>query len=141
MDFMTSFKICGSGLAAQRAKMDVVTSNLANVSTTRTAEGGPYKKKSVTLSTEDVENRFGTTMQDALKSVKVEAITEDPNAVKMTYDPSHPDANAKGYVAMPDINLVTEMADMIAAGRAYEACVTSFDATKNMYMKTLEMGK
>jgi flagellar basal-body rod protein FlgC len=141
MDFMTSFKICGSGLAAQRAKMDVVTSNMANVSTTRTAEGGPYKKKSVTMSAEDVETRFGTTMQDALKSVKVDAVTEDLNAVRMTYDPSHPDANAKGYVAMPDINLVTEMADMIAAGRAYEACVTAFDATKNMAMKTLEMGK
>jgi len=141
MDFMTSFKICGSGLAAQRAKMDVITSNMANVSTTRTEEGGPYKKKSVALAAEGIENNFDSTMKDALKTVKVEEVTEDPNAVKMMYDPSHPDANAKGYVAMPDINLVTEMADMIMAGRAYEACVTAFDATKNMSLKTLDIGK
>jgi flagellar basal-body rod protein FlgC len=141
MDFLTSFKICGSGLAAQRAKMDVIASNLANVSTTRTEEGGPYKKKSVALAAESIENHFDAAMKDALNTVKVEEVKEDPNAVKMTYDPSHPDANASGYVAMPDINIVSEMADMIAAGRAYEACVTAFDATKNMSLKTLDIGK
>lgn len=141
MDFMTSFKICGSGLAAQRARMDVITSNLANANTTRTDEGGPYKKKSVTLAAEGVENHFDATIKDALKSVKVEGVTEDPNAVKTVYDPSHPDADAKGYVAMPNINMVTEMADMIMASRGYEACVTAFDATKNMTLKTLELGK
>lgn len=138
---MTSFKICGSGLAAQRAKMDVITSNLANVSTTRTPEGGPYKKKTVALTAEGIESHFDSTIKDALKTVKIEGVTEDPNAVKMVYDPAHPDADAKGNVAMPDINVVTEMADMIMASRAYEACVTAFDATKNMTLKTLEMGR
>jgi len=138
---MTSFKICGSGLAAQRAKMDVITSNLANVSTTRTAEGGPYKKKTVSLTAEGVEGHFDSTIKDALKAVKIEGVTEDPNAVKMVYDPAHPDADANGNVAVPNINVVTEMADMIMASRAYEAVVTAFDATKNMALKTLEMGR
>lgn len=141
MDFMTTFKICGSGLAAQRAKLDVITSNLANASATRTAEGGPYKKKTVLLATEAVEGRFDSVMTDAIKSVKVDAVTEAPNAVKMVYDPSHPDADKNGYVAMPDINVMTEMADLITTSRSFEANVTAFDATKNMALKTLEMGR
>jgi len=141
MDFMASFKICGAGLAAQRAKMDVITSNLANVNSTRTDEGGPYKKKSVALRAEAVESPFDSAIKDAIKTVTVEEVTEDPTAVKMTYDPSHPDADANGYVAMPNINIMTEMADMIMAARGYEACVTAFDSTKNMTLKTLEMGR
>lgn len=141
MDFMTSFKILGSGLAAQRAKMDVINSNLANVNTTQTPEGGPYKKKTVALAAETVEGHFDSTIKDAIKSVKVEAVTEDPNAIKKIYDPAHPDADASGYVATPNINIVTEMADMIMTSRNYEACVTAFDATKNMTLKTLDMGR
>jgi flagellar basal-body rod protein FlgC len=141
MDLITSFKICGSGLAAQRAKLDVVTSNLANVSTTRTPEGGPYRKKTVALSAENVEGNFDSAIKEAVKSVKVDEVKEDPNGVKMVYDPTHPDADAKGFVAMPNINIMTEMADMIAASRAFEACVTAFDSTKSMALKTLEIGK
>jgi flagellar basal-body rod protein FlgC len=141
MDFLTSFKICGSGLAAQRAKMDIITSNLANVNTTRTTEGGPYKKKTVALATEELENHFDATIRDAVKIVKIDGISEDPNPVKMVYDPSHPDADDKGYVAMPNINVISEMVDMVTVSRAYEAVVTAFDATKNMALKTLEMGK
>lgn len=140
MDVNRSFKICGSGLAAQRAKMDVVSSNLANISTTRTPEGGPYRRKAVALSAEEVGGRFDSSLKEAVQSVKVDEITEDPK-VKMMYDPAHPDADAKGFVAMPDINLMSEMADMIAASRAFEACVTAFDATKSMALKTLEMGR
>ena len=141
MDLITSFKICGSGLAAQRAKLDVVASNLANVSTTRTPEGGPYRKKSVALAAEKVDGSFDSVMRDVVKSVRVVEVREDPNGIKTVYDPSHPDADAKGFVAMPNINIMVEMADMIAASRAYEACVTAFDATKNMTLKTLEMGR
>lgn len=140
MDVNRSFKICGSGLAAQRAKMDVVSSNLANISTTRTPEGGPYRRKAVALSAEEVGGRFDSSLKEAVQSVKVDEVTEDPK-VKMMYDPAHPDADAKGFVAMPDINLMSEMADMIAASRAFEACVTAFDATKSMALKTLEMGR
>ena len=141
MDLITSFKICGSGLAAQRAKLDVVTSNLANVSTTRTPEGGPYRKKTIASAAENVKGNFDSTMNGAVQSVKVDEVKEDPTSIKRVYDPGHPDADAKGFVAMPDINVMMEMADMIAASRAYEACVTAFDSTKNMVQKTLEMGR
>jgi len=141
MDLITSFKICGSGLAAQRAKLDIITSNLANVNTTRTPEGGPYRKKTIALSAENVDQNFDSTLKDIVKSVRVDEIVDDPNGIKMVYDPAHPDADAKGFVAMPNINVMAEMADMIAASRAFEACVTAFDSTKNMTLKTLEMGR
>jgi flagellar basal-body rod protein FlgC len=141
MDLTTSLKICGSGLAAQRAKLDIVTSNLANVSTTRTPEGGPYRKKTIVLSSEAINDNFDTKLRDILKSVKIDEIKDDPNGIKMVHDPAHPDADAKGFVAMPNINIMVEMADMITASRAYEACVTAFDATKSMTLKTLEMGR
>jgi flagellar basal-body rod protein FlgC len=137
MDFLTTFKICGSGLAAQRAKMDVIVSNLANINTTRTPEGGPYKKKAIVFSSEPVKESFN----DTLQMVKVEGIVQAKGSIKKVYDPAHPDADAEGIVAMPDINTVSEMADMITANRAYEACVTAFDATKNMALKALELGK
>jgi len=137
MDFLTTFKISGSGLAAQRAKMDVIVSNLANINTTRTEEGGPYKRKVVVFSSEPVKESFN----DILQMVKVEEIVQVEGSIKKVFDPSHPDADAEGNVSMPDINTIAEMADMIAANRAYEACVTAFDATKNMALKTLELGK
>lgn len=141
MDFMTAFKISGTGLAAQRAKLDVISSNLANVGTTRTAEGGPYRRKTLVLSAEPVEGKFDESIKDALKTVKIDAISEDPKPVRSVYDPAHPDADANGYVAMPDINVMSEMADMLAASRAYEAGVTALDATKNMTLKTLDIGR
>ena len=137
MEFLTAFKICGSGLAAQRAKMDVIVSNLANINTTRTPEGGPYRRKTIVFSSEPVNGSFN----DILRMVKVEAVMEDKESVSMVFDPAHPDADADGIVAMPDINTVAEMADMITANRAYEACVAAFDATKNMALKALEIGR
>lgn len=137
MEFMPAFRICASGLAAQRAKMDVIVSNLANINTTRTPEGGPYRRKIIVFSSELLTDSF----DDIMRMVKVESIVEDKASVKRVFDPAHPDADEKGIVAMPDINTVTEMADMITANRAYEACVTAFDATKNMALKALELGK
>ena len=141
MEFLTAFNICGSGLAAQRAKMDVIISNLANVNTTRTPEGGPYRRKIIVFSSEPVKGSFDEDLEDALRLVKVKDVVEDKDSIKMVFDPVHPDADEKGFVATPDINTVTEMADMIMAHRAYEACVTAFDATKNMAQKALELGK
>jgi flagellar basal-body rod protein FlgC len=140
MDFMASLKICSSGLAAQRVKMDVITSNLANVETTKTSEGGPYKKKTVVLSSEPLADNFNAALRDAVRTVKVEKIEED-GAVRTIYDPTHPDADGKGFVAKPNISLVMEMADMITTSRNYEACVTAFDATKSMVLKSMEIGK
>jgi flagellar basal-body rod protein FlgC len=141
MDFQTAFKVSGSGMAAQRARLDVAAANLANAGTTRTPEGGPYRKRAVVLAAEGVEGRFNSVVDEALRAVKIEGIVEVEGAVKQVYDPAHPDAAADGYVAMSDINVLKEMADLITASRSYEACVTAFDATKNMTLKTLEMGR
>ena len=137
MDFQNSFRVCGSGLSAQRAKMDVIISNLANINTTRTPEGGPYKRKVIVFSSEPIKESF----EDILQMVKVANVVENKQGIKKIFDPAHPDADENGFVAMPDINTVTEMADMIMANRAYEACVTAFDASKNMALKALELGK
>jgi flagellar basal-body rod protein FlgC len=141
MDFNTNFKICGSGLAAQRAKMDVISSNLANAGTTKTEEGGPYRRKTVVLRAENIDEPFDKTLRGALSEVKVDQVAEDPSPMKSVYDPAHPDADAKGFVLLPNVNAITEMAEMINVGRNYEAVVTAFDATKNMALKTLEIGK
>ena len=137
MDFMAAFRICGSGLAAQKAKMDVIISNLANINTTRTPEGGPYRRKVIVFASEPVLDSF----DDTLQMVKTAGIAEDHESIKTIVDPTHPDADERGIVTMPDINTFTEMADMITANRAYEACVTAFDATKNMALKALELGR
>jgi flagellar basal-body rod protein FlgC len=141
MDYSVAFKICGSGLAAQRAKMDVITSNLANVDTTSTPEGGPYKRKVVSFTAEPVQQGFERKLKDALNMVKVGDIGVSNEGFKKVMDPGHPDADATGFVTMPNVNVVSEMADMIMANRAYEACVTAFEATKNMALKTLELGR
>jgi flagellar basal-body rod protein FlgC len=143
MDISTSFKVCGSGLAAQRTKMDIIASNLANADVTRTADGGPYRKKIVVLSSEPlpVKEAFDNVLGDAINAVKVAEITEDTSPPKMVHNPSHPDANANGYIALPNVNVVSEMAEMIIVSRAFEAMATAFDATKNMALKTLEIGK
>ena len=141
MEVDSSFSLCGSALTAQRAKMDVITSNLANADVTRTAEGGPYRRKNVVLESEPVKEGFDSTLKNALRAVKVAEITEDTSPPKMVHNPSHPDADKDGYVAMPNVNIMAEMADMITVSRSYEAMVTAFDATKNMALKALELGK
>jgi flagellar basal-body rod protein FlgC len=139
MDISATFKICGSGLAAQRTKMEIVAENLANVTTTRTPEGGPYKRKVVNLSAENIS--FKDQMHDVVKEVKVDSIQESTLGMKAVYDPTNPDADKNGNVTMPNVDLMREMTDMIMAARAYEAVATAFDATKNMMLKTLELGK
>lgn len=143
MDFLTSFRICSSGFAAQRSKMDVIASNLANVSTTSTPEGGPYRRKIAVFSSENVNKKFsfGDKLRDAVQEVSLKEVIQDWADAKKVYNPSHPDADEQGNVEMPNVNVVTEMTDMITASRAYEACVTAFDATKNMALKTLDIGK
>ena len=139
MDLSTTFKVCGSGLAVQRTKMDIVAENLANVTTTRTPEGGPYKRKVVNVSAENIS--FKDQMRDAIKEVKVDSIEETTLGMKTVYDPGSPDADKNGNVLMPNVDVMREMTDMIVAARAYEAVATAFDATKNMALKTLELGK
>jgi flagellar basal-body rod protein FlgC len=141
MDFMTSFKICGDALATQRARMDVVASNLANASTTKTPEGGPYRRKVVSVSSQEVAGSFEDALKDSVRSVRIDAIQEDKQGFRKVYDPSHPDADDKGVVMMSNVQPIVEMAELIAVNRSFEATVTAFDAAKNMALKTLEIGK
>jgi flagellar basal-body rod protein FlgC len=141
MEFFTAFKICGSGLSAQRAKLDVITSNIANVSTTSTPEGGPYKRKIITFSAEPLKEGFDKSLADAVSMVKVKNVVEEKDGFKRIYDPAHPDADKDGFVTLPNVNIMLEMTDLITASRSYEACATAFDAAKNMAIKAMEIGK
>jgi flagellar basal-body rod protein FlgC len=145
MDFFTSMNVSSSALTAERTRMNLISSNLANATTTRTPEGGPYKRKDAVFEATSVQSRFNQILDNAstqqLRQVEIARIVEDQNPPRIQYDPSHPDANAQGYVAMPNVNVVEEMADMIIATRTYEANVTAVQAAKSMAMKTLEIGR
>lgn len=134
MGLFDALDISGSGLSAERLRMDVTAENLANAETTRTANGQPYRRKEVVL-----EERQGQSFGEALAGVQVAQIAADPSPPRMVYDPGHPDANAQGYVAMPNVNPVEEMTDLITASRAYEANVTAMQTAKAMFSKTLEL--
>lgn len=141
MEYFTTFKISGSGLSAQRAKLDAITSNIANVSTTSTPEGGPYKRKMITFSAEPLKEGFDKSLEDAVRIVKVQNVIEQQDGFKKIYDPAHPDADKDGVVTLPNVNIMLEMTDLITASRSYEACATAFDAAKNMALKAMEIGK
>jgi flagellar basal-body rod protein FlgC len=125
--------------------MNLISSNLANANASRTPEGGPYKRKDAVFTATPLENRFNRALDGAtaqqVRRVEVSQIIEDQNPPRLQYDPGHPDADPQGYVAMPNVNVVEEMADMIGATRAYEANVTAVQAAKSMAMKTLEIGR
>jgi flagellar basal-body rod protein FlgC len=133
IDFFSAMETSASGLTAQRTRMNVASSNLANVSTTRTASGGPYQRKDVVLAATPGEPGTGTA------GVEVAAIQQDTNPPRMEYDPGHPDANAQGYVQMPNVNPVTEMTDLITATRAYEANTTAINAIKSEAQRALDV--
>lgn len=141
MDFRTSFKICAAGLAVQRTKLDTTISNLVNIDTTRTPEGGPYLKRSVAVANRSLPEPFHSVLREELRLVEVSEIRSDQRAIKTVYDPSHPDANAQGFVTMPDINVMQEMANMMVVNRAFEAITAAFDASKQMASKAMELGR
>jgi len=144
MDFFTAMNVSSTAMTAERTRMNLISGNLANANSTRTADGGPYKRKDAVFIATPVVEKFSSTIDRArrgLDSVAVSAIVEDSSPPRMQFDPTHPDADAKGYVALPNVNVIEEMADMISATRAYEANVTAAQAAKNMALKTLELGK
>ena len=145
MDFITALDISASALSAERTNLNIISMNLANVKTTRTVEGGPYRRKSVFMAAAEVDAPFSKTMRSALarelRGVRIEGIAIDKRPFRMAYEPGHPDANDEGYVAYPDINVVEEMAHMMNAQRGYEANVTSIDTIKAMYAKALEISR
>ncbi|MBF0120695.1 MAG: flagellar basal body rod protein FlgC [Desulfobacterales bacterium] len=143
MDFIHALKISATGLTANRTKMNVIAENLANVETTRTQEGGPYKRKMVIFEENNIED-FSKTMDEVAKKstgVKVSEVAFSQEDYTLVYNPSHPDANASGYVAMPNVNMLTEITDMIVARRAYDANASALSNTKSMILKALEIGK
>jgi flagellar basal-body rod protein FlgC len=143
MSILDILRISASGLKAQRVRMEVIATNLANIQTTRTDEGGPYNKKEVVFATTDVSEGggFGKMLSDKIEGVKVDKITNSKKHFEKAYDPGHPDADSEGYVTSPNVNLMEEMADMISATRSYEANINVVNTTKEMFMKTLEIGK
>jgi flagellar basal-body rod protein FlgC len=145
MAFLSSLDISASGLTAQRLRMDVISENIANIDTTRTATGGPYRRRYVIFQ-EQSGKQFSQYLNDSMngaagQGVSVSDIAEDQSAFTLKYDPSNPDANADGYVQMPNVDLSTEMVDMMSATRSYEANVTAVNATKSMAMTALDIGK
>lgn len=145
MSFMKSLDIGASALSAERTHLNIISMNLANVNTTRTPEGGPYQRKTVLFESQPVETPFGKAMQTELdrelRGVRATSVLNDNRPAKMIYDPGHPDADQEGYVRMPDINVVEEMANMLTAMRTYEANVSSITTTKAMFNKALEIGR
>jgi flagellar basal-body rod protein FlgC len=146
MSMFGGMEISATALTAQRLRMNVTAENLANAQSTKGADGQPYRRKEVVLQSVG-QGGFGAELNRAIGSssgvapggVQVAAVTEDQTAGKLLYDPSHPDADAQGYVRMPNVDTVTEMVDLIDAQRAYEANVTAMSASKQMFAKTLEI--
>jgi flagellar basal-body rod protein FlgC len=143
MSFLDSLSVSASALTAERTRMDVTAENLANAQTTRTAAGGAYRRKVVQLEEAPVSGArggFGAALSSAMsRGVQVAGITEDSTPLKTVYDPGHPDADARGYVQMPNVEPVEEMVDLITASRSYEANVTAMQTAKSMFSKTLEL--
>jgi flagellar basal-body rod protein FlgC len=140
-----AMELNGQALSAQRLRLDVVSSNLANAKTTRTPEGGPYRRRDVALATDVARGRFGEVLHDELmeptRTVQVQEIVADEAPPRMVFDPNHPDAGPNGYVAMPNINSVEEMVNMITIMRSYKANLNVFSSIKEMTSRALTIGR
>jgi len=139
MDLLDTFNISGSGLAAQRLRLQTVASNMANAKTTRTEEGGPYQRR-VPVFESDTVDPFGDELTRSLAAVQVTGV-ESIAEFKQIYDPSHPDADEDGFVELPDINVLEEMVDLMTTARSYEANLKVVDLTREMAAKALEIGR
>lgn len=134
--YFNVFKVSASAIESQRRRMNIIASNMANVNSTRTEEGGPYRRKDVVFSPMNMESN-----PVELQGVRVDDIITDNTPLKKIYDPGHPDADNEGYVEMPNVNIIEEMVNMMTAFRAYEASVSAFNLSKSMFMKSLEIGR
>ena len=141
--FLNSLNIPGSGLTAQRLRMDVISQNLANQDTTEGPDGQPYRRETVTLQ-ERTQNTFQGYLnetQDSPGGVQVASVNQDMSDFKLEYDPSNPNANAQGYVELPNVDTVTEMTDMMEASKSYNADIQAFNALKGIAVTALDIGK
>lgn len=143
MNIFTAMQVSSSGLKAQRTRLNVISTNMANMETTKTPEGGPYRKKDVFFEAvrTAVDRESGVRGEDGVREVDVYDVAPSPRPFRMVYDPEHPDADETGTVLMPNVNPMEEMVDMMAATRAYEANVTAVKSAKRMALKALEIGR
>ena len=146
MNFLTAMETSSSGMAAQRYRMNSISANVANAQTTRTPEGGPYRRRDVIFGALPAPRTFEEELRSQVKPddplhVKVLGVSVDERPPILKYDPSHPDANEEGYVAMPNINTMEEMVNLMLATRSYQANVAAFNATKSMALNALEIGR
>lgn len=163
MAFLSGFDISGYGLSAQRFRINIISSNIANANTTRTAEGGPYRRREVVFKAVDFDEALNDELENnnsllkyenpldekdiksfpspIIENVVVDKVVRDDSKFKMKYDPSHPDANSEGYVAYPNVNPVIEMADLIEATRAYQANVAAFQSSKSIALNAIDLLK
>lgn len=147
MSFLSSLNISASGMTAQRMRLDVASENIANIETTRTESGGPYRRKMIVLEAKD--NSFSEVLNRTMAGksgqttagVRAAAIIDDETELKAVYEPDHPDADENGYVRIPNIDMVKEMTDAMSATRSYEANITAFNAVRLMAQKALEIGQ
>ena len=140
MNFLLSLDISVSGLYAQRKRMDVIASNLANIETTRSRKGGPYRRKMVVMSTRPAQD-FNKVLASQAEGVKIDDIVEDKSPFRKVYNPGHPDADKQGYLLKPNVDLVVEITNMLIARRAFEANIAAIKSTKQMALKALEIGR
>lgn len=136
MNLLKAGRIAGSALQAQRVRLNVTATNIANAQVTRTLEGGPYRAKDVVLKAVPLSEK-----ESFLKMVKVERIQDNPSPFREVYDPGHPDADERGIVKYPNVEVITEMVELLSAGRAYEANLNVLSTTKSMFLRTLELLK
>jgi flagellar basal-body rod protein FlgC len=145
MDLFNALKISGSSLDAQRTVMNVISMNVANAQTTRTEEGGPYRRKIAVLGPASVPSDFPRLLagrvEQGQEGVEVKQIVADLSDLAAHYDPHHPDADEQGYITLPNVNILEEMVQLMNATRNYEASVTAFNSAKNMILKALEIGR
>lgn len=141
MNFLKSLETSASGLSVQRKRMDIIASNLANIETTRTDKGGPYRRKMVVMRTKEMDQDFNEMFNSSVKGVQIEDIVEDQAPFKRVYNPSHPDADSDGYLSKPNVDLIVETTNMLMARRAFEANIAAIKATRQMVIKALEIGR
>jgi flagellar basal-body rod protein FlgC len=141
MNLLTALDINASGLTAQRKRVEVASSNLANSQTTRTDAGGPYRRQDVVFQTSSFKESLGSAIDSGVSGVEVSDLVSDPRPFDRRYEPGHPDADKEGYVSYPNVNVMEEMANMVQASQSYEANVSAIGIVKAMINRTLDIGK
>lgn len=141
MNLITALDVNASGLTAQRRRVEVSSSNLANSQTTRTEEGGPYRRKDVVFQTTSFDQSLGTAMSTGVQGVEASQTLDDPRPFERRYEPGHPDADKEGYVSYPNVSVLEEMANLVEASRSYEANIAAIGIVKAMISKTFDIGK